>query len=77
MGNSRHLVILAQAREEGGPKRPTARGGSTEFAGLRCYVFQSSMRAPVGGSSPGHFFAKVGLSLERGFLFFFFATPLE
>ena len=55
-------VILAQAREEGGPKRPTAGGGSTELAALKRYAGRHSMRPPVCGSTAVRFFAKATLS---------------
>ena len=40
-------------------------GGSTEFAALRCYVFQHSMRHPVRRSSLARFLAKWGLPLGK------------
>ena len=50
---------------KGGPKQLIARGGKTASATLKRYVFQDSMRAPLCGSSLGHFFAKTELPLER------------
>ena len=57
-------VILAQAREEGGPETADRGGGSTELAALKPYVFRHFMHDPVRRSTPARFFEKEALSLQ-------------
>ena len=68
-------VILAQAREEGGPKRPTAGGGRAELAALKRYAGRHSMHAPCCRWGAVRFFAKTALPPQRCRKNFFLATP--
>ena len=70
--NYRHLGPGARGKAA---RNGRARGGSTELAALKRYVFHDSMRAPVRRCSAVRFFAKVALSPQRCRKKIFLATP--